>query len=94
MIQLVRIIISFNRYQNVGNNIYIRSMTLWSLMTNLADVIKYVPEYYIFGQGNVRYFKRCSFLQIHLVRRLKWWRKSLGELEHLELQNQRLVSFQ
>ena len=48
MIQLVRIIISFNRQQNVGKNIYIRSMTLWSLITNLADVIKYVREYYYF----------------------------------------------
>ena len=57
MIQLVRIIISFNRYQNVGNNIYIRSMTLWSLMTNLVDVIKYVREYYYF------WTRKCSLFQ-------------------------------
>ena len=47
----------------------------------------------ILGQGNVCYFKRCSFPQINLVRlvlRLIWWRESLGELEHLGLQNQHL----
>ena len=38
----VRISISFKRQQNVCNNIYICFMTSWSLITNLANVIKYV----------------------------------------------------